>query len=226
MQEGISMEVAVLGGGNGSHAAALDLSEAGHRVRFWRRDKDAVAALRARGNKLTLADFQGEREVEIAVVTADLAEAVKGAQLIVCPAPATAQVDIARALAPLLADGQVVFLPPGTFGSYLMAKALRDAGNRADVSFAESGTLPYLTRKHGPGKIAITTRATRLPTGVFPLRNKEHALAVIREAYPSVEDAGDALSGALMNAGTHHPSAADRHERRSHRAFRALGHSQ
>jgi opine dehydrogenase len=195
------MEIAVLGGGNGSHAAALDLSEAGHRVRFWRRDKDAVAALSARGNKLNLADFQGEREVEIAVVTADLAEAVKGAQLIVCPAPATAQVDIARALAPLLAGGQVVFLPPGTFGSYLMAKALRDAGNRADVSFAESGTLPYLTRKHGPEKIAITTRATRLPTGVFPLRNKEHALAVIREAYPSVEDAGDALSGALMNAG-------------------------
>ena len=64
------MEVAVLGGGNGSHAAALDITEAGHRVRFWRRDKDAVAALNARGNKLTLADFQGEREVEIAVVTA------------------------------------------------------------------------------------------------------------------------------------------------------------
>jgi opine dehydrogenase len=156
---------------------------------------------RTRKNKLTLADFQGEREVEIAVVTADLAEAVKGAQLIVCPAPATAQMDIARALAPLLAGGQVVFLPPGTFGSYLMAKALGDAGNRADVSFAESGTLPYLTRKHGPDRIAITTRATRLPTGVFPLRNKAHALAVIREAYPSVEDAGDALSGALMNAG-------------------------
>ena len=43
-----------------------------------------------------------------AVITADLSEAVKGAQLIVCPAPATAQMDIARALAPLLADGQVV----------------------------------------------------------------------------------------------------------------------
>jgi opine dehydrogenase len=195
------MEVAVLGGGNGSHAAALDLSESGYRVRFWRRDRDAIGALRTRKNKLTLADFQGEREVEIAVVTDDLAEAVKGAQLIVCPAPATAQMDIARALAPLLAGGQVVFLPPGTFGSYLMAKALGDAGNRADVSFAESGTLPYLTRKHGADRIAITTRATRLPTGVFPLRNKSHALAVIREAYPSVEDAGDALSGALMNAG-------------------------
>ena len=195
------MEIAVLGGGHGSHAAAVDLAEAGHRVRFWRRDADAVAALKARGNRLTLADFQGERSIEISVVTADLGEAVKGAELIVCPAPATAQADIARALAPHLRDGQVVFLPPGSFGSYVMAKIIRDAGNGADVSFAEAGTLPYLTRKHGPDKIAITTRATRLPSGVFPLKNKAHALAVIRKAFPSVEDAGDALSGALMNAG-------------------------
>ena len=195
------MEIAVLGGGNGSHAAALDLTEAGHRVRFWRRDRDAVGALRARKNRLTLADSQGEREIEIALVTNDLSEALRGSELIVCPAPATAQGEIARSLAGHLVDGQIVYLPPGTFGSYLMAKVVRDEGSCADVSFAEAGTLPYLTRKHGPERIAITTRATRLPTGVFPHRNKAHALAVIREAYPSVEDAGDALSGALMNAG-------------------------
>jgi opine dehydrogenase len=195
------MEIAVLGGGHGSHAAAVDLTETGHRVRFWRRDADAVAALRARRNRLTLADFRGERSVEIPVVTADLGEAVKGIELIVCPAPANAQADIARALAPHLRDGQVIFLPPGSFGSYVMAKVVRDAGNDADISFAEAGTLPYLTRKHGPDKIAITTRATRLPSGVFPRKNNAHALAVIRKAFPSVEDAGDALSGALMNAG-------------------------
>ena len=74
------------------------------------------------------------------------------------------------ALAPHLADGQVVFLPPGTFGSVLFAKAACAAGNRAEVTFAETGTLPWLTRKHGPFEAAITIRAKRLPTGVFPLR--------------------------------------------------------
>ncbi len=195
------MEIAVLGGGNGSHAAALDLTEQGHRVRFWRRDADAVKVLRDAGNSLTLKDSRGEREVKIELVTAAIGEAIEGAALIVCPAPATAQPDIGRALAPHLRDGQVVFLPPGSFGSYLMAKALRDAGNDAKVAFAEAGTLPYLTRKHGDFKIAITTRASRLPTGVFPHSQKAHALEVIGQAYPAVEDAGDALSGALMNAG-------------------------
>lgn len=195
------MDIAVLGGGNGSHAAAADLTEAGHRVRFWRRDTAAIAALKQAGNRVTLKDYRGERPVEIALVATDIGEALAGAALIVCPVPAFAQVSIAAAMAPHLADGQVVFLPPGTFGSYVMARTARERSSRARVAFAETGTLPYLTRKHGPGTIAITTRATRLPTGVFPLAEKDRALAVIRGAYPSVEDAGDALSGALMNAG-------------------------
>jgi opine dehydrogenase len=128
--------------------------------------------------------------------------AVHGVELIVCPAPAPAQSDIARALAPHLAAGQVVFLPPGTFGSFVFAKAAQAAGNRAEVAFAETGTLPWLTRKHGPFEVAITVRAKRLPTGVFPLRLRDHALAVIGKAFPGViEPCGDALSGALMNAG-------------------------
>ncbi|MFK7754156.1 MAG: NAD/NADP octopine/nopaline dehydrogenase family protein [Sedimentitalea sp.] len=195
------MEIAVLGGGNGSVAAAVDLTAQGHNVRFWRRDTRAIKALQDRTNQLTLKDFEGTRPVTLAVVTADIAKAVKGAELIVCPTPATAQTDIARALAPHLTDGQVVLLPPGSFGSWMMAKIIRDAGNLADLSFAETGTLPYLTRLHGPDTIAITTRATRLPTGVFPHKNANAAMAVIKQAYPSVEPCGDALSGALMNAG-------------------------
>ena len=139
--------------------------------------------------------------MEIAVVTHDMREALGDAELILCPAPAFAQADIARAMAPHVADGQVVLLTPGTFGSYLMARILREAGARACVAFAETGTLPYLARKHGPHEIAITARATRLPTGVLPLVDKERVLGIVRRAYPAVEDAGDALSGALMNAG-------------------------
>ena len=195
------MDIAVLSGGNGAHAAAADLTELGHDVRFWRRDRAGIEALKAAGNRLTLKDHRGARDVEIAAVTADIGEAIHGAGLILCPAPAFAQRDIARAMAPYVADGQVVLLTPGTFGSYAMAKTLRNEGSMARVAFAETGTLPYLARKHGPQEVAITVRATRLPTGVFPLADKARVLGVIRQAYPAIEDAGDALSGALMNAG-------------------------
>jgi opine dehydrogenase len=195
------MKIAVLGGGNGSYAAAADLSEAGHEVRFWRRDGAALEPVLASGT-IRLRDFQGVRDVKIARPTADIGEAVRGATLIVAPVPAFAQRDLAIALAPHLGDGQVIYLPPGTFGSYVMMKALREHGCRADVAIAETGTLPWLARKHGANEVAITTRATRLPTGVFPARMTIMALTVIGEAFPeAIEPVEDALSAALMNAG-------------------------
>lgn len=195
------MKITVLGGGNGSYAAAADLSDAGHDVSFWRRDGDALKPVLA-GGTIRLRDFQGVRDVRIARPTADIGEAVQGAELIVAPVPAFAQEDLAITLAPHLADGQVIYLPPGTFGSYMMMKVLRDNGCRAEVAIAETGTLPWLTRKRGPNEVAITTRATRLPTGVFPARLSETALKVIATAFPgAIEPVEDALSAALMNAG-------------------------
>lgn len=196
------MKIAVLGGGNGSYAAAGDLALAGHEVRLWRRDGEAIAVLNAAGAAIHVEDYAGTHEARLALATAAIGEAVRGAALIVCPAPAFAQASIAAALAPHLADGQVVFLPPATFGSAIFAAAARRAGNRAEVAYAETGTLPWLTRKHGPATVAISVRAKRLPVGVLPLRLAEPALAVIGEAFPGViEPCGDALSGALMNAG-------------------------
>ncbi len=129
-----------------------------------------------------------------------MAGATEDAALLVIPLPSTTHAALAPELAPHLRDGQVVFLPPGTFGSYLFARALKNAGNRAEVAFAETGTLPYLARKHGD-RVVISAYATRLPTGVFPRRLAGPALETLARAYPSIEPIEDALSGALMNAG-------------------------
>lgn len=195
------MKIAVLGGGNGSHAAVADFTEAGHQVRWWRRDAAAHADLDRAGH-LTVVDARGDRAVRVACATDDMATALDGADLILAPTPAFAQADLARAMAPHLADGQVIYLPPGTFGSYLMARLIRDAGARASIAIAETGTLPWLARKTGPARIAITTRATRLPTGVFPASRTAQTLAIVARAFPgAIEPLGDALSAALMNAG-------------------------
>jgi opine dehydrogenase len=196
------LKIAVLSGGNGSFAATADFALQGHEVRLWRRNAAVVEEHRAASSRIVLKDANGRHDVQLALVTTHIAEAVRGAELILCPAPAFAQHDIARLLAPHLADGQVVFLPPATFGSMIFAKATHEAGNRASVSFAETGTLPWLTRKHGSFEVAITIRAKRLPVGVFPLHTADHALDVIGRAFPGViEPCGDALSAALMNAG-------------------------
>lgn len=166
------MRVTVIGGGHGCYAAAADLHEKGHEVRWWRRDAEASAAL-AKAGGLEVTDYRGTRRIAIGDgpgqlrLARELRDAVQDAELIVIPLPATTHDELAPRLAPLLEDGQVVFLPPGTFGCQLFARAQRQAGNRAQVAYAETGTLPYLARKHGQ-RVVISGYATRLPTGVFP----------------------------------------------------------
>ncbi|PZU56565.1 MAG: glycerol-3-phosphate dehydrogenase [Sphingobium sp.] len=194
------MRVAVLGGGHGCYAAAVEQTERGHEVWFWRRGAEAFAPVLENGI-IRVRDAKGERDVPIAHPTLSLEEAIASAEAVIIPLPATTHDDLAAACAPFWKDGQVVFLPPGTLGSLLFAKAARDAGNTADVTFAETGTLPYLVRKHGPAEIVVSVYATRLPTGVFPAKNAEHAFKVLAQIYPSVEPIEDALAGGLMNAG-------------------------
>jgi opine dehydrogenase len=184
------MRIAVLGGGNGALAAAADLTERGHEVRHWRREAGGLRPV------IRLEDAAGTREVRLARTCADVGDAVRGAELVFLPDPAFTQLDNAARLAPHLDEAQVVFLAPGTFG----ARVMREAG-QARGAFAETGTLPWLTRKHGPDTAAITARATRLPTGVYPARLHEAAFALLKSAFPAVEPVEDALSAALMNAG-------------------------
>ena len=200
------MKVTVLGGGHGCYAAAVEMAEKGHEVVLWRRDRAALQEL-AQAETLHIKDFQGNRSVTVGfensqiVLKDDLQAAIAYADLVVIPLPALTHDDLAKKAAPYFKDGQVVFLPPGTFGSYVFYKAMRDAGNQAQVAFAETGTLPYLVRKHGVNQIIVSGYATRLPTGVIPSALSKHAFEVLKQAYPSVEPIEDALSGALMNAG-------------------------
>lgn len=196
------MRIAVLGGGNGSLAAAADFALAGHEVVLWRRGEAEVAQHRALGNRLSLRDSKGQHQATLADVTTDLAAAMAGAALIFCPVPAPAHDDIAALVGPHLVPGQVVHLPPGTLGSMVFAQAARAEGTAQGVAFAESGTLPWLVRKHGFADLLVSGRTTRLPTGIFPLALQDQAVDVLNAAFPGViEPCGDALSGALMNAG-------------------------
>ncbi|MFP3550476.1 NAD/NADP octopine/nopaline dehydrogenase family protein [Paraburkholderia sp. SIMBA_049] len=200
------MKVSVLGGGHGCYAAVIDMIEKGHEVTWWRRDGAASARLRELG-ALQVTDYRGQRRVPIGDgagmirIVDELADATRTAQLIVIPLPAITHESLAAQLAPLLTDGHVVYLPPGTFGSYVFAKAMADADNTSRVAFAETGTLPYLVRKHGENDVVISAYATRLPTGVFPASAARWAMPLLKDAYPSIEPIEDALSGALMNAG-------------------------
>lgn len=191
------MNVAVLGGSNGGLATAADLTLTGHRVRLWRRAESALAAVRD-GITLDAAPRKGQARLDR--VTADLGEAIDGAELIVAALPATAHDDLAKRLAPLLAETQTVLLTPGSFGAFAMARDIARMGGRLPFAFAETGTLPYLARKTGPAEVEAPVRAANLPTGVLPAERTDAVLAKLAPLF-AVRRCGDVLDAALTNAG-------------------------
>ena len=194
------MNVTVLGGSNGGYATAADLALAGHRVRLWRRSESELAPVRAAGIITLVAEGrQGEARLDRA--TADIKEALDGAEVVVVPLPATCHDDLATRLAGRLTGREVVLLTPGTLGGFVLARGLARAGATLPLAFAETGTLPYLARKTGPTTVAAPVRAANLPVGVFPASRSTAALPRITALFPAARPCVDVLDAALTNAG-------------------------
>src|SRR3989338_7244453 len=161
------MKIGVIGGSNGGFATAADLALAGHRVRLWTRTAATFGPLHDDPTiQLVAEGRQGSARLERA--TTDLGEAVHGAEVLIVPLPATTHEDPARRLAPHVTDRQTVLLTPGTFGSFVLARALASAGGTLPLALAETGTLPYLTRKTGPAAVHPPGRAPHPPLRPFP----------------------------------------------------------
>jgi len=194
------MDIAVLGGGNGAFTTAGDMSLAGHRVRMWTAFPEEFEKLRE--TKRVKLEWLGRTgEAGIGLVTEALGEAVEGAEVIFSPSPAFSQEDIAKLLGPHLKDGQILFLSPGSMGSYLFGRILKERGLWKDITIAEPGTLPYLTRKTSPNEVLVSGLGVRLPVGVFPAKRTGSAIGVLRELYPAIHPVENALSVALLNVG-------------------------
>jgi opine dehydrogenase len=192
--------IAVIGGGNGAITMAADFSLAGHQVRMWTAFPQEFDRLyETKTIKVEGLGRTGEAKIDL--VTKDLAEAVKGAELIFSPSPAHSQQDMASHLGPHLEENQCIFLSPGSMGSYSFAKILKEKGWWKNVTFAEPGTLPYLTRKTGASSVLVSGCAVRLPVGIFPAKRTEKTISILRDLYPAAHPVENALSVALLNVG-------------------------
>src|SRR5205823_6386133 len=135
------------------------------------------------------------------LVLRELPEACEGAEVLIAPLPATSHDELAKRLAPHVNERQIVLLTPGTLGSMALARGLARAGGSMPGALAETGTLPYLTRKTGPAEVRAAVRAANLPTGVFPASRTDAVLARLAELFPAMRRCADALDVALTNAG-------------------------
>lgn len=192
-------KIAVLGAGNGGVAAAADLTLRGYEVRLYSRSPATLAPIRERG-AIEIVEEGRASLARPALVTADLGEAVKGAEVVMVAAPAVAHEPFAEALAPRLGGSELLFLNPGhTGGALHFAHALARAGLAEPPPIAESVTLTYICRLKGDARVEVYRRTANLLAAAFPGKLTAAAVARLSALYPALVPARDALETGLSN---------------------------
>jgi opine dehydrogenase len=175
--------VAVLGGGNGAHAMAADLTLKGFKVFLFSRSQEKLKPARDHGG-IVLIDASGERFVPIHKICETAEEALKEAEVIVVAVAAMAHEGYAKECTPFLKSGQILFLTPGSTGGALtFRKLLRDRGVGKEIPIGETNVLTYICRLVGPAKAKITARL-RLQFGVHPSTRTEPCFKIFKELFP------------------------------------------
>ena len=190
--------IAVLGAGHGGCAAAADLGRRNFSVRLHARTEERLAPLRRQGGIRVSGLHQGL--VPIDLMTTDVGEAVKGADLIMLVVPSVAHRYYARSLAAVLAPNQPIFLDPGhTGGGLNFVYELREAGYSAPVETCETVTLTYICRMLADDHVALYRYTENLAFAAFPGREQRKLFERIKAVFPNIREASSVIETALTN---------------------------
>ncbi|WP_431280859.1 NAD/NADP octopine/nopaline dehydrogenase family protein [Humitalea sp. 24SJ18S-53] len=187
------MRLLVIGAGAGGAAVVVELHLAGHDVTLYGRSAETVAPFATLG--IGHAGVLGTGTLRPALVTNDLAIAMRDAEAAIVALPTFAHAGVARQMAGLgWGATRPVILNPGHTGGALEFRTAWGAGAPPIVEFS---TLAYVARKYAPHEVTVTSRARRLRAAALP--GGADALALACALFPGVFDTGDVLASDLAN---------------------------
>lgn len=189
--------VAIIGAGIGGVYLVAELGLAGHRLRLHDLDDSRLAVIRAHGG----VDVEPAGLAVVECATTDLSTAVDGAEIIVVVTGGNAQENVARSLAPLLRDGQIVLLIQGnTGGSLVVRRALAAAGCRAQVDVAEMDNYPYSCWRLSPTRIRPIVKKRWLQIATLPGRRIDDVFPRLAPLFPHAIAASSVIQTGFTNA--------------------------
>lgn len=201
--------VAVLGGGNGGHAAAADLTLAGFDVNFFDHPNYVGSSFK-RVMETGEVEIVGKATAKLKRVTTSIREALEGVELVLVIVPSFGHRTLADTIAEYMRRSPSrppIVLTASNAGTLEFRKIFKERG--IDVPpLAETSTLPYGCRISEPGKVLVHVTAKLLPTGVYPAERTDEILDRLRQLYDRAVPAKNVMEAALNNPNPiTHPAA-------------------
>ena len=193
--------VAVLGGGNGAHALAADLTNRGYLVNMYEMPafKSNMAKVFERKKVESIGVIKGIFELNM--VTDNIDEAIRDVKYIVILTPAFAHADYAKLLKGRVTAEQVIVTIPGAFASLKIKKVI---GDDPCPVLVDANNLMYDARLVEPGKVNIL-ELDKIELGFLPADAEEALMPELNEMFDICGTFNDVLECglALVNPALH-----------------------
>lgn len=114
--------IAVLGGGNGGHAVAAEMTLAGYEVRMYEDPKFIKNIEKVYNTKeIKITGVARTGVAKLSMVTSNIKAAIKGVKYIIIPLPAFCHKFYAELIADYVEDGQIILLLPGHIWQFIIS---------------------------------------------------------------------------------------------------------
>lgn len=194
------MKIAIIGAGNGGQAIAGYLAMTGYQTSLYDIDVEKMTDLKKLGGIHLEGRINGFGKIDC--ITTDIAEAVKGAEIIMVTTVANVHRAVAKSFAPYIEDGQVIILNPGrTCGALVFKETLSDCGCTKRYYLGEAQTLVYACRVIENGRVNVIGIKDEVLLSGLPAADTDYILEKINPLYPCFVKTDNVLRTSLENIG-------------------------
>ena len=194
------MKIAVIGAGNGGQSIAGYLALQGYETSLYDIDVQKMNILKQKGGIELTGRIEGFGKIDC--ITTDIAEAVKGAEIVMVTTVANAHRAVAKSMAPYVEEGQMNILNPGrTCGALVFNQTLQTEGCTKRYYLGEAQTLVYACRVIENGKVNIIGVKDEVFLAGLPASDTEYILSKINPMYPCFVKVDNVLRTSLENIG-------------------------
>ncbi len=194
------MRFCVIGAGNGGRAFAAYLSSKGHCVNLYNRSYSRICDIKKKGGIKGKGKLKGFFPIDL--ITQNLNLAVKDVDIILIVTPASAHKSIAKNIAHLLSNDQIILLNPGrTFGAVEVRSIIERERGNLPVFIAETQTLLFTSRQLKKNEVQILTIKDSVDFSAFPEKDTFFISDTLRDVFPQMNPSDNYLQVTLNNIG-------------------------
>jgi opine dehydrogenase len=194
--------VAILGAGNGGITAAADLKSRGFEVALFELPRFGKNLEQIKNiGKIRFITPEGEESIMPDLLTTNIREAVKGAQMVMLTIPANGLEEFADICLPVLEDDQIILIHNAAcMGPLRFVNRAKKAGLHRKFRIGELNTLAYGTRAFPEkAEVELSLRVKHLYFSAYPAKNTSELIGPCRELYDSIVSAANIWETTLAN---------------------------